>query len=71
MGHAANKSKARKCRDCQQSIHGTAADIREHAATCKRLSDLNLVVPGLLSGQEAVKTLQAAITKKRNRPRWG
>ena len=71
MGHAANKAKARTCRDCQQSIHGTAGDLIAHATICARLTALNLVVPGLLTGQAAVEALRTGREPGRRRPRWG
>ena len=58
MGWAANKAKQRVCKDCKQSIYGNAAEIREHGETCARLTALNLVVPGLLVGQDAVDALR-------------
>ena len=57
MGHAANKAKERTCKDCKQSIYGNAAAIKRHAQMCVRLSRLNLVVPGLLTGQAAYDEL--------------
>lgn len=71
MGWAANKRKARKCLDCQQTLHGISADIREHAATCARLTRLNLVVPGLVVGQDAVDVLSHARKHKSLRPSMG
>ena len=57
MGQA-QVSKARICQDCRQTLYGTARDLREHAALCERLKRLNLVVPGLLTGQDAVTALR-------------
>ena len=76
MGWSSTKVKARVCRDCRQSIHGTADELLEHVAICNRLTKLNLVVPGLVVGQQAVDTLQRAYAKRlthrerAQRPRW-
>ena len=72
MGWAANKAKQRVCRDCRQRIYGNAEDIQEHGATCARLTALNLVVPGLLVGQDAVSELNRVgeQLRERRRPRW-
>lgn len=76
MGREANSRKERICKACHQSIYGSAGDIREHVSTCARLKALNLVAPGLITGQQAVDAIRKArdqmVTQKHKRlpPRW-
>lgn len=65
MGWAANKARQRTCKDCKQSLHGTAGDLRDHVNTCARLTRLNLVVPGLLTGQAAYDELSRFNPRRR------
>lgn len=75
MGWQANKATQRTCKDCKQSLYGNAADLAEHARTCARLNALNLTVPGLLVGQDAVSELNRVgeqLAQRRTRQRrWG
>lgn len=78
MGREANSRKERICKACHQSIYGSAGDIREHVSTCARLRAINLVVPGIVSGQQAVDEIRQArdrmVAQKHKRPqvraRW-
>lgn len=72
MGREANSRKERICKACHQSIYGSAGDIQRHGETCARLAKLDLVMPGLVVGQQAVDVLNRAVAQKgrNSKPRW-
>lgn len=59
----------RTCWGCKGNIYGTAAELREHAKLCQMAARLGLVLPGIVTPDEAAR--QAKMMRGRGRRTMG
>ena len=48
MGTQASTRKSRVCQACKNTFHTSSKELKDHVATCKRLTALGLQSPGII-----------------------